>query len=310
MPNFDAGHYFLTALVPLRDDAVLQNGTARSRLHIVQEVLADMPAAQRTLASKDEHRTSPFSRSLRTHFARFAVLNDTVFNGRPRQNAIAMAAHGVNPMISGPVDQLPVPYLLFAAEFDAADGSDTELQSYLSELWRFMEPYLTSIFENCYGFHPDGKPDYFFRYLKACQIETTQPFNDYWSVRPKLPTFPYWFYLVPGGLALLTFFIAPVFAPWWASLIAALVFALVLYAFLHRLAAMAELPFPAAQPPAAGGHLPEVLKALRLQRAFTQFAIEAQGKTNEELTEAFGAFLATNKPDDLTGPTQNPGVII
>jgi hypothetical protein len=63
-----------------------------------------------------------------------------------------------------------------------------------------------------------------------------------------------------------------------------------------------------------------VLKALHLQRAFTRFVIDHQMKaadTNsatsaasaQQLYDDFKAFVAANRPDDLAGPTQAPGVI-
>ena len=52
-----------------------------------------------------------------------------------------------------------------------------------------------------------------------------------------------------------------------------------------------------------------MLKALYLQRAFTDFAIDQQGKSDKELFDRFGAFIAERRPDDIASPTQEPGVI-
>ncbi len=71
-------------------------------------------------------------------------------------------------------------------------------------------------------------------------------------------------------------------------------------------------PFPATP----DSNLPTVLKALHLQRAFTRFAIDNQmeatgGNTAspQGLYDDFGKFIADNKPNDLSGPTQPPGVV-
>jgi hypothetical protein len=62
-------------------------------------------------------------------------------------------------------------------------------------------------------------------------------------------------------------------------------------------------------PPATDATLPDVLKALYLQRHFAGFAERHQGSDPEALHAAFGAFLAEHKPDDVTAPTQPPGTI-
>jgi hypothetical protein len=71
-------------------------------------------------------------------------------------------------------------------------------------------------------------------------------------------------------------------------------------------------PFAAAP----DSNLPTVLKALHLQRAFTRFAIDNQMATAsssaasaQKLYDDFAKFIAVNKPSDLSGPTQPPGVV-
>jgi hypothetical protein len=68
-------------------------------------------------------------------------------------------------------------------------------------------------------------------------------------------------------------------------------------------------PFPKSPPPAPGPDLPTVLKALYLQRAFTEFAIDMQGESDRALFDGFGVFIADKRPDDIASPTQEPGVI-
>lgn len=66
----------------------------------------------------------------------------------------------------------------------------------------------------------------------------------------------------------------------------------------------ATRPFPA--PP--NSTLPEVLKALYVQQRFTDFVQNAQGHSDAELYEKFGAFIAAHQPSNPT-PTQERGVI-
>src|SRR5271165_5836094 len=124
MPNFDAGHYFLTVLAPVRTDPVQRGDSFFSRRHILKEVLARMPSGDRTAASPGTARTAPFARNTRTHFARFAVIDDVPFNGRVGGDAIVSSLFGPDPLDAQPVDELGSPYLLFGADFDAGSGDD------------------------------------------------------------------------------------------------------------------------------------------------------------------------------------------
>ncbi|MCH8981127.1 hypothetical protein IH922_03805, partial [candidate division KSB1 bacterium] len=66
-------------------------------------------------------KDSPFSRNKRTHLARFAVLDDVIYNGRNATDAILDAIRqGPSSIIPQHIDSLNCPYLLFAADFDAA----------------------------------------------------------------------------------------------------------------------------------------------------------------------------------------------
>ena len=65
---------------------------------------------------------------------------------------------------------------------------------------------------------------------------------------------------------------------------------------------------PAPFPTAPGSDLPTVLKSLYLQQHFTRFAIEAQGLSDAELHNRFGAFLTAGKPGSAS-PTQPPGEV-
>jgi hypothetical protein len=127
MPNFDGGHYFLTALIPIKSAEYLeQDGRKNSPVHMVRNALAVLP--RRAVAG---HRTdrfnSPFARNTRTHFARLFVIDDVINNGRNPVNALKVAIGSVlgqasavrlNPTTQQPYDQLSQPYLVFVADFD------------------------------------------------------------------------------------------------------------------------------------------------------------------------------------------------
>lgn len=54
--------------------------------------------------------------------------------------------------------------------------------------------------------------------------------------------------------------------------------------------------------------LAEQLKALYLKQEFTRFAFDHYGKSAAELQQAFREFVSIVKPDDLSGPTWQPGM--
>ncbi len=82
MPNYDAGHYFLTALAPICIGSIMVDGQSHLHHQLVRRALAFMPTGERTIASAGKGTDNPFARNSRTHFARFAVLDDVIFNGR------------------------------------------------------------------------------------------------------------------------------------------------------------------------------------------------------------------------------------
>ena len=150
MPNFDGGHYFLTVLAPIRTDVLVPaGGVTCSPVSAVFHALATLPTALQSPVTQAIGINSPFSRNRRTHFARFAVLTDVVFNGRIGADSIHVAISGTNSTVAQPVDELNCPYLMFTADFDARSGEESELRSYLDELWRTMETELRDIFDAC-----------------------------------------------------------------------------------------------------------------------------------------------------------------
>lgn len=314
MPNFDGGHYFITVLAPVRTDVlVTDDGQTCSPVSALHRALYVLPTALQSPETERIGINSPFSRCTRTHFARFAILTDVVFNGRNSRNAIQAALMGANPALADRVDQLSCPYLVFLADFDAASGEEAELRSYLGGLWDCMQNELKDIFKSCHGFQGINSKEHFEDYIIRCQVETTMPFSDYWTVDPPLTPLSYKFLVGPaasaaliaiGALLLYAFHMPGL--PWGAiaglSLLAAIASLAFSYQMVMRTGAK---PFPAAP----NSDLPSVLKAVYLQQAFAVFAIKHQGLDPAGLYEAFGRFLAMHKPEDLRQPTQSPGVV-
>ncbi len=187
MPNYDGGHYYLTALLPISTAVLTEQGQQRkSPIQLVRKALAVLPTALQTPTSTNLGINSPFSRNNRTHFARFVVIENVTYNGRDPEDAIKVALSGVNPVLPQPQDNLSCPFLLFVADFDANSGDPAELTAYLKELWATMQPELVDVFGHCIGFQSTVTGDDFGRYIQRGQIETTMPFNDYWTIAPPL----------------------------------------------------------------------------------------------------------------------------
>ncbi|MGA2125059.1 MAG: hypothetical protein ABSG76_02805 [Xanthobacteraceae bacterium] len=330
MPTYDGGHYFLSAVVPIRTDTMNDGLADTSPVHALRKRLSMLPTAAQTPACGNVQ--CPFALSTRTHFARLAIIDDVAYNGREGRNTLLGQLFGTDLVIAQPQDHLSCPFLLFAVDFDAASGADSERRSYLVDLWDKMGPDLRNIFAFCQGFEQRVKDGSSFAdYIAACQLETTMSFNDYYVDSLNLPTWPSKAYLWAGGASLLAvvlglagtliLLVAQLFGPSLASplrfsvvLTAVGIVALVIVAVGAYASVMAagEKPFPTAP----DSNLPTVLKALHLQRAFTRFAIDSQmlavgtdGSSAQRLYDEFATFLAVNKPNELGDPTQKPGVI-
>ena len=311
MPTCDGGHYFFTGLFPVRlEPECAPSGSWTAPSHILREALATLPNSSEY--GDPEIRMSPFARSRRTHFARFAVIDDPAFNGRDGEDAIKQAIAGVNLLAHQPVDHLAQPWLLFAAEFDAPDGGDSRRDAWARELWETMEAELRAVFESCCGFDEVGDADGFAAYLAQGQIETTLPFNDYWIDPPPIPTLSM-ARIAAQGLAVLAVFLV---AAWlidrelgggWPVWVAAILIgaAAALYAVYRLIMRRGAAPWPTAP----NSDLKSVLKSIYLQQHFVRFAIAQQGASPEALHAAFGRFVAEMKPSDVDGPTQAPGVV-
>jgi hypothetical protein len=311
MPNFDGGHYFLTVLLPIPNDRLVP-GTGSSAVHLVRKALATTPTACQSEPTEALGLNSPFARSTRTHFARFVVIDDLAYNGRDRRDALQIALRRIDPVVAQPSDTLPWPYLLFAADFDAASGEPEELAGYLGELWHTMEADLRAIFGYCAGFDRVDDAASFVRFIEAGQIETTMPFNDYWTTAPSLPKRA----LVKALALPLALLVADVGLcvwlargwglAWWLATGLGLALAIAILVVAKRsIVRHGAVAFPAAP----DSDLPSILKALYLQQHFTQFAIAVQGKSDADLRLHFDAFVDRHRPADRTGPTQTPGVL-
>jgi hypothetical protein len=314
MPNFDGGHYFLTALIPIvQDTLVEQDGMKHSPIQLVRSALSTLPTSLQTPVTERMGLNSPFARTRRTHLARFVVIDQAMYNGRDPKDAIKVHILKQNPVVPQPQDSLSCPFLLFVADFDAASGDAAELTSYLTGLWSSMEAELRAFLQYCVAFDRVKDAASFARYIERCQIETTMPFNDYWTIAPPLKSLTKMLLTLVGVSTVIGGGLGWVLASggaWLGTLFAILAgllvgFAVGAFVFYRIVMAYGKRPFP----PAPNSDLPSVLKALYLQQRFTQLVIDTQGKSDEDLYHAFGAFVATHRPADTAAPTQTPGVI-
>jgi hypothetical protein len=318
MPNFDGGHYFLTVLAPIKTDAsVGDDGRQHSHLELLRQTLETLPTAHQDGASAKSKLNSPFARHSRTHLARFVVIDDVVYNGRNPCDPIWMRLTGKDPINPQPVDRLKCPYLMFAADIDTASGDDGALKAYLTELWSIMEAELREVFRHCVGFDGVAGAEAFCAYIMRCQIETTMPFNDYWTDLSALLSGPTPWRAFAPAIAAAAAAVVTVLAlllqilgigGWSWGLIAlagAVVTAVLLYVAYRVVIREGEKPFPMAP----DSDLKSILKALYLQQKFVDFAAETQGADAKTLHRKFGAFLKRHKPGDLDAPSQAPGVI-
>ena len=310
MPDIDVNTYFFTAIVPVCNEGIVEHdGIRSSPIHVVREALETLPTALQSHATEEIGLNSPFSRNLRTHFARFVVLDQPNFNGRDHSDALVNAVMGTNLLQPQPVDQIPCPYILVMIDFDLLEPSGAgDPRSYLEELWGDMEAELRSIFQYCYGFEKIRDAAGFAAYMVGCQVETTMPFHDYWWEAPTLSSISKSLLVAIPAVGLLLPLVAAIIG--WISWPWAIAFAILLpilglaidYGLIMRKGAR---PFPAAP----GTTLRHVLKSLYLQQAFTRFAVDQQYRDPAQWGAAFRAFLERTRPADLDGPTQSPGVI-
>ena len=310
MPDFDGGHYFFTAAVPVRNVGIVEHeGMKSSPIHMVREALETLPPALQSAAAEKIGIQSPFARSLRTHFVRIVVLDGPFYNGRDHGDALVAAIKGTNLLEAQPVDVLACPYLLVMIDFDPADPDGKgDPREYFEELWRLMPEELIAVFRYCYGFPAVKDAAGFADFILACQLETTMPFNDYWVGSPPLKSLST---ILLAAIPIAGLVVPLLVAwwrhwPWWHGLLLGLGLLLVGLALDYWvIMRRGSRPFPAAP----NSTLRDVLKGLYLQQAFTRFVAEHQDSPPAALGAAFRAFLERHRPGDLDGPTQKPGVI-
>lgn len=306
MANYDAGHYFLNIIVPIdRNGFVEVGGQRRSVVNELREYLITLPTAQQDRFSIDSGLNSPFSRVPGTHFARLFVLDDVRYNGRRPSSPVLDLIFNVKMTVPQDVDHLPYAYLVVAIDFDAIDGSLTALRSYTNNLWRHMGEELQTIFGYCIGFGAVKSEQAFFDFVRAHQIETTMPFNDYWTCDPPVKNpVPC---LVGSTGIILALAAAAFWYGWWPgsfwTLLIVTLIAIVGVA-IGIIVSFGTKPFP----PAPESDIDSVRKAVYTQQMFVGFAIDNMGKSDQELYDAFQQFCETHKPTDVRQPTQPPGV--
>ena len=322
--TFDGGHCFLTVLLPVKTcEVVNSDGVRSSHVCLLREALALLPTAHQSKPTEAVLADSPFAGSRRTHFARMAVIDDAIYNGPVPADTLYAAARDLvrgtpDGAVIKPVDQLPSPYLLFSVDCDAVN--EGELQDYLCELWEVAGAKLDPVLANCceYQERVTGA-EAFATYICDHRLETTMPFNDYWTDAPPLT-----------GLSAVTLGLAALAAgalwgtclylaldqlgikPEWtaAGLLSGIAWVIssilvALYAAYLLIITHGRRPFPEAP----NSDLKSVLKALYLQRQLIQFAVAQQKPAAPDLYDAFRAFLNRVDLSNPDRPTQKPGTI-
>ncbi len=323
MPTIDGGHIFLTLLAPVKTGEREWNGQTMPHVHVLREELSNLPTAAQSPVSIETRIDSPFACCTRTHFVRLFVIDQPMFNGRDPMNPLKAAATGINPLagkaakqgadplIHQPFDVLSRSWLVLSADIDRRpDQPDDGIASWAEHLWTKREDAMRAIFSHCCGFDSVNSPAAFADYLKRCQIDTTMSFNDYWPGRPPLKGESFGkLGLLAGGAALLvTALLWFLFNPgsmWWLLPMLLVGLAAGVGLAIWRLWSVGGKAFP----PAPDSDLPSVLKALHCQQRFASFVERAQALDETSLHASFGQLLAELRPDDVTSPTQSPGVI-
>lgn len=109
----------------------------------------------RLLDSLEGGAESPLARVTGTHFARWALIGDVVYEG------------------SGKRDHLSTGRLLFTSNFDG------KVEPYIEALRTGLGPMADSIWGHCQGYPGSADPRAFFAYIRAHQVESSLFFAAY-----------------------------------------------------------------------------------------------------------------------------------
>jgi hypothetical protein len=139
MANKSGNAYGLTLLCP-----IMQGGPADA----AGQTYASLMRYQ--LQKLGCNSASPLALVPNTYLARFYVLNDVSFQGKP--------AH---------LDHLKSDYLVFSSNFHG------ELEPYLTGLWEAVGSQVSVFMRNCVGFDAVSDCASFIAYVKKCQVTTT-----------------------------------------------------------------------------------------------------------------------------------------
>ena len=309
MPSIDSGRYFMSIFLPIKTEPLVAKHIMQlSPTQSIRDTLSVWATAQQGVASQESGRNSPFSLNIRNHFVRLFVINDVLYNGRESGDTLInlikgkFGFSGTHPLIPQKVDQLSSPYLAIIAEIDAPEGKESELDTYLEELWDDIPSHLSIVLQHCVGFDGSFSNAEFCAYMRSGLVETTMPFNDYWQEAPPLVSiFSTWWragmvYCVVSGIAL-----ACMKSWFWLPLgLVAAVVVLIVGLMVYG---------SKGYPMAPDSDLKSVLKALFLQEKYINFAIANQGADADDLHREFRRFLDDFQPSNLDDPTQAPGVI-
>ncbi len=135
-PNISGQAYSLTVLTPI---------VAESESRLVHALDTLAPGAE-----------SPLAQVPGTHFARWVVISDVVYEGAPQRR-----------------DHLDLGRLLFTSNFDG------ELGPYLENLRAGLGVHADAIWNHCVGYPGSADADAFASYLRAHQIKSSLFFGAY-----------------------------------------------------------------------------------------------------------------------------------
>jgi hypothetical protein len=127
-----------------------QSGQAYAFMSMTPILPGKEDEVEQHIASWPSGENSPIARMGSTHFARFLVLRDLVFEGEPQER-----------------DSLQSAYVVFVTNFDG------ELEDYLLAMLDLMPEQCEQAWGECVGCPPVSEQEDFIAYLVHNQIDTT-----------------------------------------------------------------------------------------------------------------------------------------